>query len=147
MTRYLISFDDGAMTFPEEEMPDQSAEFTLLVPATPLRHLLFRHGTEQEAAAIARELGEKARKAFEKNPVNIVDARVGSESPEDAIDNEVKAHPDYVGFVISTSRRRNRGGSDWTCPSWSSRSMGCPSTTSRRRPISLPTGRHKPNRQ
>ena len=22
MTRYLISFDDGAMTFPEEEMPD-----------------------------------------------------------------------------------------------------------------------------
>jgi hypothetical protein len=22
MTRYLISFDDGAMTFPEEEQPD-----------------------------------------------------------------------------------------------------------------------------
>jgi len=22
MTRYLISFDDGAMTFPEEEVPD-----------------------------------------------------------------------------------------------------------------------------
>jgi hypothetical protein len=22
MTQYLISFDDGAMTFPEEEMPD-----------------------------------------------------------------------------------------------------------------------------
>jgi len=22
MTRYLISFDDGAMNFPEEEMPD-----------------------------------------------------------------------------------------------------------------------------
>jgi len=22
MTRYLISFDDGAMTFPEEELPD-----------------------------------------------------------------------------------------------------------------------------
>lgn len=84
----------------EEE--DQLAEFTLLVPATPVRHLLFRHGTEQEAAAIARELAEKARKAFEKNHVNFVDARVGSESPEDAIDNEVKANPDYVGFVIST---------------------------------------------
>ena len=25
MTRYLISFDDGAMTFPEEELPDVSA--------------------------------------------------------------------------------------------------------------------------
>ncbi len=24
MTRYLISFDDGAMTFPEEELPDVS---------------------------------------------------------------------------------------------------------------------------
>jgi hypothetical protein len=22
MTRYLISFDDGSMTFPEEELPD-----------------------------------------------------------------------------------------------------------------------------
>ena len=22
LTRYLISFDDGAMTFPEEELPD-----------------------------------------------------------------------------------------------------------------------------
>jgi hypothetical protein len=22
MTRYLISFDDGAMTFPEEDLPD-----------------------------------------------------------------------------------------------------------------------------
>lgn len=25
MTRYLISFDDGAMTFPEEEVPDVAA--------------------------------------------------------------------------------------------------------------------------
>ena len=25
MTRYLISFDDGAMTFPEEDLPDVSA--------------------------------------------------------------------------------------------------------------------------
>jgi len=25
MTRYLISFDDGAMTFPEEELPDAAA--------------------------------------------------------------------------------------------------------------------------
>jgi hypothetical protein len=25
MTRYLISFDDGAMTFPEEELPDVAA--------------------------------------------------------------------------------------------------------------------------
>ncbi len=24
MTRYLISFDDGAMTFPEEDLPDMA---------------------------------------------------------------------------------------------------------------------------
>jgi hypothetical protein len=84
----------------EEE--DQSAEFTLLVPATPVRHLLFRHGTEQEAETVARELAERARMAFEKNHVNLVDARVGSESPGEAIDNEVKANPGYAGFIIST---------------------------------------------
>jgi len=84
----------------EEE--DEAAEFTLLVPATPVRHLLFRHGTDQEAGSVARELAEKARKLFEKNHVNLVDARVGSESPGEAIDDEVKANPGYAGFVIST---------------------------------------------
>lgn len=81
---------------------DPSAEFVLLVPATPVRHLLFRQGTEQEASAVARELADKAPKAFEKSQVRLVAARVGSGSPQEAIDNEVKANPDYAGFVIST---------------------------------------------
>jgi hypothetical protein len=81
---------------------DQSAEFTLLVPATPVRHLLFGHGTEQKAEAVARERAEKARKVFEKNHVNLVDTRVGCESPGEAIDDEIKANPGYAGFVIST---------------------------------------------
>jgi hypothetical protein len=84
------------------EAEDQGAEFVLLVPATPVRHLLFRRGTEQEASAVARELADKALNAFERNHVNLVDARVGSGSPEEAIDNEVKADPGYAGFVIST---------------------------------------------
>ena len=81
---------------------DKTAEFTLLVPATPVRHLLFAHGTEQQAEAVARERAEKAKKVFEKNHVNLVDARVGCESPGEAIDDEVKANPGYAGFVIST---------------------------------------------
>jgi hypothetical protein len=87
------------------EDEDKSAEFTLLVPATPVRHLLFGHGNEQEAAAVARKRAEKARKVFEKNHVNLVDARVGGENPADAIDDEVKASPGYAGFVISTLTR------------------------------------------
>lgn len=39
---------------------------------------------------------------FEKNHVNLVDARVGCESPGEAIDDEIRAHPGYAGFVIST---------------------------------------------
>lgn len=81
---------------------DQSAEFVLLVPATPVRHLLLRRGTEQQASEVARELADKALNVFEKNQMNLVDARVGSASPEEAIDTEVTENPGYVGFVIST---------------------------------------------
>jgi len=81
---------------------DERAEFTLLVPATPVRHLLFRQGTGQEATAVASELAEKARSVFAENHLNMFDAHVGSESPDEAIDNEVGAHPDYAGFIIST---------------------------------------------
>jgi hypothetical protein len=80
---------------------DQQAEFVLLVPATRVRHLLFRRSTDQDAGAAANELAEKARKLFE-NKVNLIDTRVGAESPVTAIDDEVKAHPGYTGFVIST---------------------------------------------
>ena len=31
MTRYLISFDDGAMTFPEEDLPDVAAAANAVV--------------------------------------------------------------------------------------------------------------------
>lgn len=84
------------------EQDDKAAEFTLLVPATPVRYLLFGHRSDQKAEAVARELAEKARTVFEKNHVTLVDARVGSESPLEAIDDEIKAHPGYAGFVIST---------------------------------------------
>lgn len=80
---------------------DQQAEFTLLVPATRVRHLLFRRGTEQDAAVVAAELADRARTMMQ-DQVNLVDTRVGPESPVEAIDNEVQAHPGYAGFVIST---------------------------------------------
>jgi hypothetical protein len=80
---------------------DPQAEFVLLVPATAVRHLPFR-SREQEPELAARKLANRARAMFTKKGLNLVDARVGAESPIAAIDEEVQAHPDYAGFVIST---------------------------------------------
>ena len=108
MSRYLVVAHE-TVTNPKllEEVKavrrrDDQAEFVLLVPATPVRHLLFRRGGHEEAEAAARRLVEKARAMFSKEGVELMDARVGPESPVEAIDEEVRARPDYAGFVIST---------------------------------------------
>ena len=81
---------------------DEAAEFTLLVPATPVRRLLFRRGSHEEAIAVANELAARSLESFRENRVNLVAARVGSGIPLEAIDDELTANPDYTGFVIST---------------------------------------------
>jgi len=81
---------------------DRQAEFVLLVPATPVRHLMFRREKAGEAQAVARKLADKARTMFERRGVNLVEVLVGPESPIEAIEEEVTANPDYAGFVIST---------------------------------------------
>lgn len=108
MARYLVVAHE-TVTNPvlseqlqEIQRRDPGAEFTLLVPATPVRHLRFLHGTEHDAAAVANKLTIKAKKIFTKNHINLVATRVGSETPLDAIGDEVAANPDYAGFVIST---------------------------------------------
>jgi len=73
--------------------------------------------------------------------VNLVDARVGPESPgrrSTTRSRQIRA------TQVSSSRpanRRSRGGFVWTCPDWSRRSMGRRSTTSRRLPTSWHDGR------
>jgi hypothetical protein len=81
---------------------DPEAEFVLLVPATPVRHLLFRRGDEHDAEAAARKLADRARRLFAKRGIQLSDARVGAADPVDAIDGEVRANPGYAGFIIST---------------------------------------------
>ena len=107
MARYLVVAHE-TVTNPEllkevrsVQRSDPQAEFVLLVPATPVRHLL-RRGDEHDAEVRARKLADRARAMFAKKGVNLVDARVGAESPIDAIDDEVKANPGYAGFIIST---------------------------------------------
>lgn len=84
---------------------DPEAEFVLLVPATPVHHLLFLRGDEGDAAIAAYKLADRGRAMFAKHGIKLSDARVGAESPVDAIDEEVKANPGYAGFIISTLPR------------------------------------------
>ncbi|MGY1679978.1 hypothetical protein [Geodermatophilus sp. SYSU D01176] len=108
MTRYLVVAHE-TVTNPEllrqvraVREQDADAEFVLLVPATPVRHLLFRRGDEHDAEAAARKLADRARALFAKKGVPLSDVRVGAPDPVEAIDGEVAGHPGYAGFIIST---------------------------------------------
>ena len=53
MTRYLISFDDGAMTFPEEELPDVAeASHKVVEEAKNAGVWVFGGGVESQRASI-----------------------------------------------------------------------------------------------
>jgi hypothetical protein len=108
MTRYLVVAHE-TVTNPEllkqvravrEQAGD--AEFVLLVPATPVRHLLIRRGDEHDADVAARKLADRARALFAKRGVPLSDVRVGAPDPIEAIDGEVELNPGYAGFIIST---------------------------------------------
>jgi len=107
MAKYLVVAHE-TVTNPELldqlraiQKDDEQAEFVLLVPATPLRHLL-RRGDEHDAERLAAKRADKARSMFAKKGVHLADARVGAESPIDAVDDELQANPGYAGVVIST---------------------------------------------
>ncbi len=108
MTRYLVVAHETVAN-PEllkqvraVREQDAEAEFVLLVPATPVRHLLFRRGDEHDAEAAARKLADRARTLFAKRGVPLSDVRVGAPDPIEAIDSEVQLNPGYAGFIIST---------------------------------------------
>ena len=53
MTRYLISFDDGAMTFPEEDLPDvATAVLKVVQEAQDVGVWVFGAGLESQRASI-----------------------------------------------------------------------------------------------
>jgi hypothetical protein len=81
---------------------DPAAEFVLLVPATPVRHLLFGRGTEHDAETVAGKLADRALAMFTKKGVKLVDARVGAASPVEAVDQEMTRNPGYAGVIVST---------------------------------------------
>ena len=108
MTRYLVVAHE-TVTNPEllkqvraVREQEGEAEFVLLVPATPVRHLLFRRGDERDAEVAARKLADRARTLFAKRGVPLSDVRVGAPDPVAAIDGEMEVNPGYAGFIIST---------------------------------------------
>ncbi len=85
------------------EMTSEEADatFTLLVPATPVQHLLT--WVEGEARALAQRDAETARMALEMTGARIARATVGDPSPLTAIDDELRERKgEYEGIVICT---------------------------------------------
>jgi len=79
---------------------DPAAEFVLLVPATPVSHLLLWE--EGETLKIARRRAETAKARLQAVTTQAVAARVGDGSPLQAIADELTQHPGYDAILIST---------------------------------------------
>ena len=108
MARYLVVAHETVSNpklvekLKEIAKEDESTKFVLLVPASPVRHLLLWKtdtATEQEAAEHREAEG---REAFIQAGVNLVATRIGAESPVDAVDQELRENPGYAGLIIST---------------------------------------------
>jgi hypothetical protein len=79
---------------------DPAAEFVLLVPATPVSHLLLWE--EGETLEVARGRAETARARLREAGAQVVSARVGDGSPLQAIADELARYPEYDAIIIST---------------------------------------------
>ncbi|MDN3241371.1 YciI family protein [Glycomyces tritici] len=65
MERYLISFDDGAMTFPEEDLPEVSRDSRAVVAAAKEAGVwIFGAGLESQRASIVDTDGTVAEGPF-----------------------------------------------------------------------------------
>lgn len=106
MTKYLVVAHETAVS-PElvdavtaqlSRTPD--AAFVLLVPATPVKHLLTWE--EGETREIARRRAQEATAELARHGIHLADSRVGDASPLAAIREELERSPGYDGIIIST---------------------------------------------
>lgn len=81
---------------------DPEARFVLLVPATPVRHLLFRREREDHAETVAREHAEAGRERFTEAGLALQEVRIGHEDPLEAIRQASHSDTRYVAVVLST---------------------------------------------
>ena len=77
---------------------DETAWFTLLVPATHPSHLLvWESGTARE---IAERRIEEAKRAFNEAGLHLTRASVGDSAPVRALREDLDAHPDTYASII-----------------------------------------------
>ena len=107
MTHYLVLAHQTATSrellhrASELAADDPRATFTLLVPATPVNHLLY--WDDRETNQVARERAEEARTLFESRGLNVARAAVGDGWPLLAIEDELRARPGtYDAIILST---------------------------------------------
>ena len=79
---------------------DRDAQFVLVVPATPVRHLL-RRDTEDRAETVARKHAERGRARLADAGLTLADVRVGSGDPVEAVE-EALHDGEYARVLIST---------------------------------------------
>lgn len=77
---------------------DPAAQFVLLVPATPVKHLFT--WVDGESREVAKRWAEVARASLEEVGVKVVRTCVGDASPLEAVGDELREHPAYYDAVI-----------------------------------------------
>ena len=106
MARYLLvahqtaeapEFVEAARQLGSE---DRDAVFTLLVPATPVDHLLAWE--EGETFEVARKRGQRARARFEGQGLKVEQVVVGDKDPILAMTDHLFEAGGYAAIVIST---------------------------------------------
>jgi hypothetical protein len=107
MTSYLVVAHQTATSYELLEqvsrlaLDDNNATFTILVPATPVDHLLTWE--EGETREIAQKHAELAKALFESRGLRVARTQVGDDSPILAIDDELRQSPgEYDAIVLST---------------------------------------------
>jgi hypothetical protein len=106
MPRYLVVAHQTAQSIElltrlrELARTDERAEFVLVVPATPLRHLLVWE--EGETLELARRRAQEACTYLTAAGLRMADCEVGDRDPLLALADAVADHPDCAAVVIST---------------------------------------------
>ncbi len=107
MARYLVVAHQTASSLELIERligvlaQDSSAQFVLLVPATPASHLLT--WTEQEAHEAALQAAQGAEERMRESGLDLIRSVIGDASPVLAVADEMREHgSEYNAIVVCT---------------------------------------------
>lgn len=123
MSKYLVVANQTAISdelthaLVDRSKADRAAQFILIVPATPVEHLLTHE--EGEAQQIAARRAGRALTHLVDAGIPIVGAHVGATSLDTAIEEALREHAsDFNGIIISTLAPAS---SRWSSPDLTSR--------------------------